>query len=324
MQSSQPHMSATPRHAALFAGVLTAALWSIPAQVVAQTVVNPTTAEFDPSANHNTTLSDGSSAVTRYDLEFYNIGASSPFQVASLGKPAPQSDGKIRVLLTSVLTSMPSPGIDYVATVAAVGPGGVGRSTQSNTFSFAVPCAWVVSPTSHSVTAAGGSRSSSVTTTTGCAWTATSNASWLTVTTGASGTASGTVTFAAAANTVASPRTGTLTVAGQTVTITQAAACTYSVSPTSATIAAAGGTLSFNVSTASGCSWSVTESASWITVTSANPSSGAGAATITVAANTGTARSATMTVAGQTVTIDQASAAPSAPSNLRVVTGAGQ
>jgi hypothetical protein len=43
-----------------------------------------------------------------------------------------------------------------------------------------------------------------------------------------------------------------------------------------------------------------------------------------VAANTGSARNATITVAGQTVTVDQGSAAPAAPSNLRVVTGAGQ
>jgi hypothetical protein len=313
-------MRTTRRSLVLLGGVLAFTISVVTPARSEAPVVNPTTAEFDPSANHNRTLGDGSAAVSRYDLEFYNVGASSPFEVASLGKPTPQIDGKIRGLLTSVLTSMPSPGIDYVATVAAVGPGGVGRSTPSNTFSFAVPCSYAVSPTVHSIAAAGGSASSSVSTTSGCAWTVASSAPWLTITSGGSGSASGTVTFAATTNTASTSRTGTLTIAGQTVTITQAAACSYSVSPTSATVAAAGGTVSFNVTTASGCSWSVTESAGWLTVTSANPSAGAGTATIAVAANTGSARNATLTVAGQTVTVDQTSAAPSAPSNLRVIT----
>jgi hypothetical protein len=61
-----------------------------------------------------------------------------------------------------------------------------------------------------------------VTTTSGCAWTAGSNAPWLTITSGASGTGNGTVGFAAAANTGVA-RTGTLTIAGQPFTVTQAA-----------------------------------------------------------------------------------------------------
>ena len=71
-------------------------------------------------------------------LEFYNVGAASPFQVASLGKPSPDAGGIIRVQLTSVLTSLPSPGIVYEARVAAVGPAAWPR-TPSNTFSFFVP-----------------------------------------------------------------------------------------------------------------------------------------------------------------------------------------
>jgi hypothetical protein len=59
-----------------------------------------------------------------------------------------------------------------------------------------------------------------VTTTSGCTWTAASNAPWLTITSGAAGTGNGTVGFTSAAN-VAGSRTGTLTIAGQTFTVTQ-------------------------------------------------------------------------------------------------------
>ncbi|MBI4749840.1 MAG: proprotein convertase P-domain-containing protein, partial [Acidobacteria bacterium] len=81
-------------------------------------------------------------------------------------------------------------------------------------------CTYSVSPTSVSATAAGGASSVSVTAGTGCAWTATSNASW--ITTSASGSGNGTASFTVAANSGTTSRTGTLTVAGQTVTVTQA------------------------------------------------------------------------------------------------------
>ncbi len=82
-------------------------------------------------------------------------------------------------------------------------------------------CTYALTPTSASVGAAAGSGSFTVTTnpTTGCSWTAVSNASWLT--TSSSGSGSGTANYAYAANS-GTQRTGTITVAGQTFTVTQA------------------------------------------------------------------------------------------------------
>ena len=62
----------------------------------------------------------------------------------------------------------------------------------------------------------------SVTAAGGCAWTATSGASWLTISGGASGSGTGTTSYAVAANTSITPRTGTLTVAGHPISVTQA------------------------------------------------------------------------------------------------------
>jgi hypothetical protein len=84
------------------------------------------------------------------------------------------------------------------------------------------PCTYAISPTSQTVPAPGGSGTVNVTTTSGCAWTASSNVPWITLTSGATGTGNGSVTFNVGINTGAS-RSGTLTIAGQTFTVTQGA-----------------------------------------------------------------------------------------------------
>jgi len=88
----------------------------------------------------------------------------------------------------------------------------------------APPCTFSISPVTVSVGSDGGAGTVTVSTTAGCNWTASSNASWLTVTEGASGSGNGTVTYAVAATTASSARTGTLTIAGESVTVTQDAA----------------------------------------------------------------------------------------------------
>jgi hypothetical protein len=85
-------------------------------------------------------------------------------------------------------------------------------------------CAYSISPTSQSFAASGGTGSVSVTTQSGCSWTAVSNASWITITSGSSSTGSGTVNYSVAANTSTSSRSGTMTIAGQTFTVNQAGA----------------------------------------------------------------------------------------------------
>ena len=272
---------------------------------VAQTV-NPTTVEFNPSSDHNVTLANGMAAVTRYDLEFYTPGAASPFQVNSLGKPTPATDGFIRVLLSTVLTAFPSPGIVYESTVSAVGPGGSGRSARSNTFMFTSPCTYSIAPISQALAAGGAGGSATVTSASGCAWTAASNAGWISVTSGATGSGNGTVNYAAAANTTASSRSGTLTIAGQTLTVTQAA-CSYTVSPTTQNIAAGGGSGTGAVSTTSGCPWTATSSAAWLSITGGASGSGNGTVNYSVGANTTTSsRTGTLTIAGRTLTVTQA------------------
>jgi hypothetical protein len=281
----------------------------------AQTV-NPTAAEFLASPDHSATLPDGSPAVARYDLEFYLVGAANPFQIASLGKPTPGAGGLIRVLLTSVLTSFPSPGIVYEARVSAVGPGGSARSAPSNTFTFNIPCSFSITPTSQTIAPGGGSATVAVTAGSGCAWTAVSNAAWISITTGASGSGSGTVSYSVSADVTGSNRTGTLTVAGKTLTVSQNA-CAFSVAPTSVGLSGGGGAGTIAVTATAGCPWTAASGAAWLTITSGATGSGSGNVAYSATA-TSTARSTTLSIANRTVAVSQAGA-PASPTNLHFV-----
>lgn len=83
-------------------------------------------------------------------------------------------------------------------------------------------CSFTVTSSGQNFAANGGSGSFGVNTTTGCAWTAQSNAAWLTTTSTGSGT--GTINYTVAPNTTAASRTGTITAGGQVHTVTQAGA----------------------------------------------------------------------------------------------------
>ena len=171
-------------------------------------------------------------------------------------------------------------------------------------------CTYTITPASQDVSAVGGSGSFSVTTQSGCQWSASSTASWLSVSSGASGTGNGSVGFSVAIN-AGGARSGTITVAGRAFTVNQAAAlnlptCTYSVSPGDVKIGKDGGNKTIKVSTASGCTWTASSNTSWITITAGASGSGNGNVSISIAKNTSTIkRTGTITVAGQTVTVEQ-------------------
>lgn len=82
-------------------------------------------------------------------------------------------------------------------------------------------CTYTVSPTSADFKKQGGQGTINVTAPVGCAWTASSQASWITITQGSSGSGNGIVRYAVTRNTSDNDREGRLTVAGRTVTIDQ-------------------------------------------------------------------------------------------------------
>ena len=84
-------------------------------------------------------------------------------------------------------------------------------------------CSFSLSGSGQSFSAPGGTGNVTVTTSSGCAWSATSSESWLTVVSGASGTGAGVVMFRVAVNTSGLARAASLSIGGQTFTVNQTA-----------------------------------------------------------------------------------------------------
>ena len=136
------------------------------------------------------------------------------------------------VAWVTVVAGASGTGNGAVAFSVAANPGSVRTGTvtvagQTFTVTQAAatsnPCTYTIGPPDVAIAAPGGTGTVAVSTTDGCAWTASSNAAWVTVTAGASGAGNGAVAFSVAPNPGAA-RTGTISIAGHTFTVNQAAA----------------------------------------------------------------------------------------------------
>jgi hypothetical protein len=157
----------------------------------------------------------------------------------------------------------------------------------------------------------GGSGTAAVSTSAGCPWSVSSDASWINLVSGASGSGSGNVVFSVAVNTGTSTRTGKLTIGAETLTVTQtgnSASCSFSLSPSSHAFPVGGGNGTTVVSAPAGCAWSAESMVPWITLISGS-GGGNGAITFSVAPNSSLiSRSTTLFSAGKTITVSQAGA----------------
>lgn len=140
-------------------------------------------------------------------------------------------------------TSQPMPVLPPGYALATVFTNGI-PSTSRMTL---INCSFVISPTSRSFTASGGSDSVMVATSNGCSWTALANSGFISILSGNSGNGNGSVSYQVSANTAQS-RTGTMTIAGYTFTVTQDACIAPSITtPPSNQIACSGSSASFAV-----------------------------------------------------------------------------
>lgn len=86
--------------------------------------------------------------------------------------------------------------------------------------------------------------------------------------------------------------------------------CNITFTPSSLSVAANGASATITVNTNTGCSWSASSNAPWITFSGGSSASGTANLVLSIAANPGPARTGTVTVGGATATIQQAGAAP--------------
>ena len=153
-----------------------------------------------------------------------------------------------------------------------------------------------------------GWRQSLMSATTGCSWTAASEADWIAIAGGQTGIGPGTISINVSPN--AGPlRSTAITAGGQRFAATQASGCTYTLQPTSWNFPAAGATDWVVVLTTPTCPWTASSQADWLTVTT-GAAGGTGYALVSyvIAPNPGPPRTGTLTIGGDIFTAIQAGA----------------
>jgi Putative binding domain, N-terminal/Viral BACON domain len=189
---------------------------------------------------------------------------------------------------------------------ANAGPARTGSLTiagQKIGIAQASGCTYAVFPAAQQFAPSGGSAVASVSTATGCPWSATSGANWIAMTT-PSGSGSGQATFAVASNQGAA-RTGTLTIAGQSHTITQASSCTWSFNPPFHEMPVAGGFGTVLVFVTGPCTWTATSTVDWVRVVAGASGTGGGMVQFTIAANSGRARTGVIVIGSESYEVRQ-------------------
>jgi hypothetical protein len=154
--------------------------------------------------------------------------------------------------------------------------------------SVSAPCTFSVLASPRSFGIGGGTGSATVSTASHCSWTARADASWLSITSASSSSGQGVVSFAVAPSADPSPRSGNLIVADQTTSIAQdgLAGCEYTIAPVEIAPCVGGmGGGRISVSTLSGCPWTASADASWITLLSGLAGSGSDTLRFDVASN---------------------------------------
>jgi hypothetical protein len=251
----------------------------------------------------NIAVSNGFSSAVSLSSGTLPYGVTANFSPTSFAAPGAGSS-----TLTLNATSGAVPGA-YTVYLAA--SGGAVSHTLPLTVNIQSSCSYSINPTSAAPTAAGGNFSATVTTTSGCPWSASSAVNWITILTGASGNGSGTVMYSVQSNSSAAVRSGSLSIAGSSLAVTQSgtAAAVPPLSPASASYPVAGGHGSVTVTLPSNGAWSASSNSSWIAITSGSSSSG-GNKTVnySVASNTGAARSGIITIAGLAFSVTQSGA----------------
>jgi trimeric autotransporter adhesin len=170
-----------------------------------------------------------------------------------------------------------------------------------------INCGSTISSMGRSFTGSGGLGAVDLSIASICPWIARSNSSWLKIISDLSGVGAKTLEFLVEPN-LGPKRIGVLSIAGQILTVNQESGCVLSIDPLTKDTVSLGGTGSVSVSASdSGCPWTATSNASWITITSGTTGSGNGSVGYSVAASTVPQRTGTLTVAGQTFTLTQES-----------------
>lgn len=173
-----------------------------------------------------------------------------------------------------------------------------------------VPCTFSIAPTGKLFGETGNEASFTVTTATGCNWTASTTDNWIFIASEGSATGSGLVNYGVRDNFTGVPRQGVITAGGLTFTVVQDAGthgnCVYVLNPSSSVFSSPGGNGSVQLLTGQGCAWDVTTNVNWITVTSQIVGIGPSTVTYSVKPNPGgSGRAGVIVIGGQSFSVKQ-------------------
>ena len=192
----------------------------------------------------------------------------------------------------------------------AVGLGVISGSCGGKSPTEPTPvCTVTIAPASAAFQMDGGNGALTVSTASGCNWTATASAGWIAIASGATGTGGGTATYTVAANPAQEARSGSVTIADRVHAVSQAGRpleCSYGISPTSASVNKDATTGAIAVTAPASCGWTATSSAPWLVLADSGQGAGNGSVSYAVARNPETGdRTATIRIADQTFTMTQ-------------------
>jgi uncharacterized repeat protein (TIGR03803 family) len=183
--------------------------------------------------------------------------------------------------------------------------------TESGTTSSSSGCSYTLNAASVKLTAKGGAETVSVKTEAGCAWTATTGASFITISSGSTGKGNGTVKFTVPGNTSTMGLTGTITIADLAFIVVQdSGGCSFALSPKDAKFKDTGGSGTVKVTpNFTNCDWTAVSSDPFITITSGASEIGRGTVRYTVATNATTeALTGSIMIGDQTFEVTEAAA----------------
>jgi hypothetical protein len=295
------------------------------------------TVEYRASANPRASERRGALLVSERRVELTQAAATCQLALtpSSVAVSASGGEGVIAVNATEGCDWSATSDADWLTIVTAPSGNGVGsmrfradanagpartgnirvgnRTVSVQQHGIGAACTFAIARTETVLPATGGTDIIGVTAPANCPWTAQSHDSWILVTSGASGSGNGNVVLTIAPN-LGGQRHGTATIAGNTYYVTQQAAvavpsCSYELDSAGEAVGFSGETLEVGVTAGSGCSWTTSSQAPWITVLSGS-GVGSGEAQLGVLANPGSARTGTATIAGRTFTVTQQAVIP--------------
>ena len=171
-----------------------------------------------------------------------------------------------------------------------------------------IVCSYRLSPTNRAHGFGATANTLTMNATNPCPWTVTTTNSWLTITANSNGIGLVTnISYSVAANPTTQERIGAIYGMGTTCVITQRGiTCSYSLSPTGRTHVSSATNATFNVFAGSVCAWTVSNTNSWVTITSSTNGTGDGSVSYSITTNAGAiARSGNIVVAGELYAITQ-------------------